>query len=291
MTEQVRIEDVIVGERARRDYGDLDSLKASIREHGLLQPIGLAPGNHLLFGGRRLEACRQLGMTVIDVTRPATQTDAVYLLKAERDENTCRKDMTAEELVDIGLRLEALERPRARERQGARSDLTSGPTGPEVTQARRTDDVVADALGTSRNTYQRMKHVVTTARDEDAEPEVREAARDALRKMNAGEISPTAADRDVRASRGGVDGRKRPDPEPRLAVPQPPRYGGNRRKHAQAIAAMNLSLSGYALVASEITELDASVTTEEAARLADDLSNSIRALTRLKQLLTRKATS
>ncbi|MGZ4617203.1 MAG: ParB N-terminal domain-containing protein, partial [Frankiaceae bacterium] len=105
----VRIAEIVVGERARKDYGDLTGLMESIREVGLLQPIGLAPGNRLLFGGRRLEACRRLGWESIPVTRPETRDDALSLLKAERDENTCRKDMTPEELVDLGLRLEELE--------------------------------------------------------------------------------------------------------------------------------------------------------------------------------------
>jgi hypothetical protein len=42
---------------------------------------------------------------------------AVTLLKAERDENTCRKDMTASELITLGRQIEALERPLATERR------------------------------------------------------------------------------------------------------------------------------------------------------------------------------
>lgn len=142
----VRIADVIVGERARKDYGDLASLIESIREHGVLQPIGVLAGNRLLFGGRRLEACRQLGWESIPYTRPRTRDDALALLTAERDENTCRKDMTPEEQVDLGLRIEEIEGPRAQERQaegqraGAaatnemRWGVASGSAEPEATE-------------------------------------------------------------------------------------------------------------------------------------------------------------
>lgn len=76
----------------------------------------------------------------------------------------------------------------------------------------------------------------------------------------------------------------------RLTRPQPPKYGGSRKKHAAVIASMNTTLAGLAAVADEIGAFDSSINTEEAARLADDLSDSIRSLNRLKQNLYRKAT-
>lgn len=284
----VRIDDVIVGERARKDYGDLAGLVESIRQVGLLQPIGLAPGNRLLFGGRRLEACRRLGWESIPVTRPETREDALSLLKAERDENTCRKAMTPEELVDLGLRIEELERPKAEERQreGRRRGgevfagrQASDPTGHQALdpEARKTSAVVGEALGLSRNTYQRMKTVVTTARDDTADPDVRAEAKAALADLNEGKSSPTAAYHRVRKAAGPKS--------PVLAIPQPPRMGGNRRKHAQVLQAMTTSLTGIAGAADEITELDNSVTKEEAAQLVRDLSRSIRSLNQIKKLL------
>ena len=115
----IPIHDVIIGERARKDLGDLTDLKRSIDDVGLLQPIVLAPDNHLLCGARRLQACTELGMTNIPFTRADTCDDAGALLTAERDENICRKQMTPEELATLGQRLEALEAPRARQRQRA----------------------------------------------------------------------------------------------------------------------------------------------------------------------------
>lgn len=192
----VRIADVRVGERARKDYGDLESLKKSITEHGLLQPIVLLPDNWLLCGGRRLQACRELGWDSIPAVWSQTQTDAVARLKAERDENTCRKDMTISELVALGKKLEELERPKALARQGTRTDLTSSPREEEV--GRPTDKVIGDAIGLSGTSYWRAKHVIDTA-DDTAKPEpVRAAAAEARDAMDVGKLSIGAAARKVK---------------------------------------------------------------------------------------------
>lgn len=279
----VRVADVIVGERARKDYGDLTTLMESIYIVGLLQPIGLAPGNHLLFGGRRLEACRRLGWESIPVTRPETRDDALSLLKAERDENTCRKDMTPEELVDLGLQIEELERPKneARMRAGVRVDPEfSGTQGQSIPPGpSRTARAVGEALGMSAATYKRAKHVVEAARDDDVAPEVQAAAQEALQQMNAGEATITGAYNKVRQAT------EKPLKAPDLAIPQPPRMGGNRRKHLQVLQAMTTALSGLTGAADEITELDNTVTKEEATQLVRDLSQQIRSLNQIRNLL------
>jgi ParB-like chromosome segregation protein Spo0J len=51
---------VIVGNRYRKDFGDLTTLAETIDEHGLLQPIGITEDNVLIFGERRLRAVRDV---------------------------------------------------------------------------------------------------------------------------------------------------------------------------------------------------------------------------------------
>ena len=75
----------------------------------------------------------------------------------------------------------------------------------------------------------------------------------------------------------------------RLAIPQPPKYGGNRPKHAQIIRNAVLSASGLCIAMDEIQTLDQSIDNEEAARLADDLSNILRSLKRIQSLLKKEA--
>lgn len=291
--EMVPIADIVVGDRVRKDYGDLDTLAASIQQRGLLQPIGLAPGNHLLFGFRRLQAVQRLGWAEVSVTRPATQTDALSLLKAERDENVCRKPMTPEELVDLGLRIEELERPKAQQRirEGSRrgGEVFAGrealPPGEGRASKRNhkgeTNTIVGEALGLTRSTYGRARTVVQTARGQhDDPPEVQAVAQQALQEMNAGEQTINGAYEQVRAARPP----RPPARPPELAIPQPPKYGP-RRSHLQMLQALTTALDGYTVGVEEITALDSSVTAEEAVRLKDDLSRQTRSLDRIKKLL------
>lgn len=101
----------------------------------------------------------------------------------------------------------------------------------------------------------------------------------------------------------GLDGKTYTRPQPketketpmtaasRLAMPQPPKYGGNRLKHNQIIDNAVIAGKGMRIVLDEITELDQSITNEEAGRLASDLSEVIRSLKRIQTMLNRKATS
>ena len=74
----------------------------------------------------------------------------------------------------------------------------------------------------------------------------------------------------------------------RLAIPQPPKYGGNRPKHRQVLSNVIVSAQGLCIVADEIQALDGSINSEEAASYADDLSRIIRSLKRVQQLLTKE---
>ena len=104
-SELVDIDSIKVGKRARVDLGDLTDLMKSIQDIGLIHPIVVTSERELIAGGRRLEACRQIGYIRVRVVVADHITDAVGLLKAERDENTCRKDMTVSERLAIGARM------------------------------------------------------------------------------------------------------------------------------------------------------------------------------------------
>ena len=92
------INDIRMVDRFRKDFGDLDYLASSIDRLGLLQPIGITSDNQLVFGERRLRACRDiLGWTEI----PCRILDLGSLLQAEHDENEVRKAFTVSERVAI----------------------------------------------------------------------------------------------------------------------------------------------------------------------------------------------
>lgn len=186
------VDSVIVADRYRKEIGDVSELAASIVEIGLLNPITVRPwhgGYRLVAGERRLTAFKAIGLPEIPVRVARDIADARDALVAERDENTQRKPMLPSEAAALGMAIEEIEKPAARERQGARNDLveTSGSRDPEVAKPElRPRDIAAEAIGMGEATYRRIKTVKTLA-DDDTQPErVRETARDALAAIDKG---------------------------------------------------------------------------------------------------------
>ena len=107
---QIRIDDVIIGDRFRHDMGDIDTLAQSIAEVGLLHPIVITPGNRLIAGRRRLEAYKLLGLVDIE----ATIIDLDDIVKGEFAENEIRKDFTWSERCAIADALELIYEANAR---------------------------------------------------------------------------------------------------------------------------------------------------------------------------------
>ena len=62
----IKIEDVIVKKRIRKNLGDLEPLKDSLRTYGLLNPITINSKYELVAGERRLEAAKALGWEEIN---------------------------------------------------------------------------------------------------------------------------------------------------------------------------------------------------------------------------------
>lgn len=94
----IEISKIDVGQRFRKDLGDVEGLARSIEAEGLLQPIGITRENRLVFGGRRLAACYTvLGWTHIE----ARFVDVSSIIAGEYAENEVRKDFTPSERVAI----------------------------------------------------------------------------------------------------------------------------------------------------------------------------------------------
>lgn len=169
----LRIHDIKIDDRVRKDLGDLSDLTESIRVHGLLQPVVIDPQDRLIAGARRLEAASAAGLTSVPVFRVSTLDDALLKLTAERDENICRKDFTPGEAVALGERLEKLERPKAEKRKA--SAITSRDekgraksTGGKLPPVAKTRDAVGAAVGMSGKNYEKAKAVVKAAKADAA---------------------------------------------------------------------------------------------------------------------------
>ena len=111
---KVPINEIHVRERLRSQIGDIESLKVSIQRVGLLNPILINDSKELISGNRRLEACRQLGWTEIEVTLMDTGKDRVKELDLEYHENLGRLNLVNDEVRTYDQRRDSLIHPPVR---------------------------------------------------------------------------------------------------------------------------------------------------------------------------------
>lgn len=167
---ELPVELIRVGPRLRKDLGDLGPLIDSIREHGVLQPIGVTADHDLVFGYRRLVACHEhLGIATI----PARIIDVGDILRAEIDENEVRKAFTPSEKVAIVELLRGYAHGGDRKSDQSRSGDDDGDL--------LTVDEAAAKVGWGRDSYFRAKQVA-----DDGVSELAEA-------MDAGRVSVAVA--------------------------------------------------------------------------------------------------
>lgn len=270
MMDALPVSDIKVGDRYRKDLGDLGPLAESIRAIGLLNPVTVTPDGTLIAGHRRLAACQSIGMDEVPVHVVDRLSDALSQLLAERDENTCRLEMKPSELVALGIELEKLEKPRAQERMRAtQAKPGEGRVGSvTVTEPKgQTRDKVGEALGWSGITYKRAKRVVTAAGDETQPAPVREAAQAAVEQMDrTGKVTP-------------AHNQLAKTINPTIKPAHPPTNGRapHQRKNADLLTALH-TLSGYS---------DAITAIPLSAVSTADIPEAIRQLTSVIQELGR----
>ncbi|MCI5473553.1 MAG: ParB N-terminal domain-containing protein, partial [Spirochaetia bacterium] len=106
----VKIEDIKIKDRIRKDLGNLEDLKDSLRTYGLLNPVTINSKYELIAGQRRLEAAKALGWTSINANILSELTE-VQELEIELEENNQRKEFLNDELLEGYKRLEKLKNP------------------------------------------------------------------------------------------------------------------------------------------------------------------------------------
>lgn len=106
----VPIKDIKIKKRVRKDLGNLDNLKDSLKTYGLLNPITLNSKYELIAGERRLQSAIQLGWTSINANIVDNLTE-VEQLEMEIEENNQRKEFTDDELMEGYKRLQRLRNP------------------------------------------------------------------------------------------------------------------------------------------------------------------------------------
>ncbi len=106
----VQIKDIKIKKRVRKDLGNLEDLKDSMKIYGLMNPITLNSRYELIAGERRLQSAIQLGWTSINANIIDNLSE-VDQLEMELEENNQRKEFTNEELMQGYKRLQRLRNP------------------------------------------------------------------------------------------------------------------------------------------------------------------------------------
>ena len=147
------IKSIKVGDRHRRDLGDIRSLAESMDRNGQFHPILVTEDGELVAGERRLRAARRLGWEYIE----ARTIDVDDPVGCEAAENIERKEFTISEQVAIAKTIEG----RLGERRGRHRTKCQNFDGDRTIT--RADDYAAKRAGFgNRQTYRQAKAVVDT---------------------------------------------------------------------------------------------------------------------------------
>lgn len=116
----LKISEIKIGQRVRDEFGDMESLAESIKEHGLLHPIVVDSGHNLIAGCRRLLACERLGRTEIEVKMLSAVSEKELRI-LELEENIRRKDLTELEKSKNLVELAEIKEQELREKLSTES--------------------------------------------------------------------------------------------------------------------------------------------------------------------------
>jgi len=175
---KVKISDINIGKRFRKELGNTDELAESIRKNRLLYPVIVKKDNLLVDGARRMEAYKKLNRQDI----PVIVKDVQIKEDAEIEANLV-KDFTIKEKVDIKRYRESTE-PNL---QGQRNDLKLPGKFPRSDNKQRRDERIAESTGVSYKTLQKAEKVV------DAAQKNPEKFDHLLSKIDSGQMSVSKA--------------------------------------------------------------------------------------------------
>lgn len=160
----IDINKIIIKDRIRRDYGNIEELAKDIKENGLINPPVVTPKYVLIAGERRTKACSYLGYKQIEV-RVMTVKDALHQLKLEISENENRKDFSFSEKMQWAEQLKE-EYSKIAKRNIEATQFGSSASQNSVKPI-RTDDKVSQDVGLgSRDTYRKAKYIYENGNNE-----------------------------------------------------------------------------------------------------------------------------
>ena len=240
-------------DQPRKDLGDLEDLKSSIAEHGILQPIIVAPVDEahyrLIAGERRFSAAKALGLTTVPAI---VRTIADHRrLEVQLIENLHRKDLSPVEEANAFSRL-IVEFSLTQEQVAQRM----GKTQAAISQMLRVLDLPATVLEEYKTSYNSARPVSKSVLLEIARQETPEQQVALWEQASRGELTVKEArkarvkpDADASRAAGGVG-----DPGPaKKSTPY-------RHKIQTASAAVILEFPQEPSVAEMVVALKAALT-------------------------------
>lgn len=168
----IDIDKIIIKDRIRKDYGNIEELANDIRDNGLINPpvVTEKDGELILIAGeRRTRACKYLDYRQIEV-RVMTVKDALHQLKLEISENENRKDFSYSEKMQWAEQLREEYSKIAKENQ--LSGLKKGDTIPvpsmltERDNKGETRDKIAKDLDMSAGSLSKAQYIWNNADEE-----------------------------------------------------------------------------------------------------------------------------
>ena len=180
-TTTIPIADIIIGDRHRQDFGDLQALADSIAVEGLLQPIAVTESLELVAGERRLRAVSLLGHSHI----AGHIVSVTSIIRGEFAENVIRKDFTMSERVGLAAAIKKQLRIEfGGDRRGKTRKKNEEPDkiGEHVPAGVETSEYVAGLVGFGNERSYR-----------DAQSIIKTGAPELIAAVDAGQIPITTA--------------------------------------------------------------------------------------------------
>ena len=112
---KVTLQEITLGERARKEYGDLEELGESMTRLGQIQPIVIDENKCIRAGGRRYSAAILLGWDDIECVY-MEDLSPLEQKEVELEENIARKSFTWQEEVSLKKEINELKKEIASEK-------------------------------------------------------------------------------------------------------------------------------------------------------------------------------
>ena len=228
--------------KPKREHGDISSLKQSIADVGLINPLTIDSDGNLLAGRRRFQAISELGWTEVPVTVLPIVGDQLKAFRVAIDENLKRKNLTDPEVAACIKEYDELKRKQ----EGSKS---AG--NPNLLQHNKlegwTQQQTAESLGISRPAVVKAIQIATAVEER---PELaRLKGEQILRKLKIEKqieeitrLKPVAGVFDVIVIDPPWEMEGEYDPDSRRAIPPYPTMPLNEITHIKLPAAPNCIL-------------------------------------------------